>query len=371
MRLTLGPLLVALPLLSQIVACGSVETATSSSPSGPITGSGGAASASSGSGGAGGVASTSTSASVTVGVGGGAASSSASSASSSSASSSSSTSGSSSGSGGPPPPPLCALNLSAGHHVFACDGGISYDVEIPAACTSPGCGLVVDIHGFTMNADLENKGSQMQALGKKNSYIVVQPSAPGLPASWDQATHAPLVYDFVAGLASVLGADPKRIHVMGFSQGGGMTWRLLCDHAAFFASASPLGGLAGCEFSGANAPSQEIPILQVHGRKDAVVSFPNIAIPQRDAALAYWMDGPGVVLEDDGIHKATRYVTAAGTRFELWEHDYLAGSFILGGHCFPGGTDVGASPFQYGCTAPGTFIYGELAMQFFLDHPKP
>ena len=135
--------------------------------------------------------------------------------------------------------------------------------------------------------------------------------------------------------------------------------------------ADTLGGLAGCEFSGANVPSQEIPIMQVHGRKDAVVNFQSIAVPQRDAALAYWMDGPGVVLEDDGMHRATRYTTPAGTRFELWEHDYVAGSFILGGHCFPGGTDTGASPFQFGCTAPGTFIYGELAMQFFLDHPRP
>lgn len=368
MRITLGPLLVALPLLSQITACGGVETSTTASTSGAITGAGGAASTSSGSGGAGGISSPS--ASVTVGAGGGAASSSASS-SAGTTTVSGSSANSSSGSGGPPPPPLCATDLSVGHHAFACNGGITYDVEIPSACAAPGCGFIVDIHGFTMNADLENKGSQMQALGKKNSYIVVQPTAPGFPASWDQATHAPLVFAFVQGLAGALGADPKRIHVMGFSQGGGMTWRLLCEHAAFFASASPLGGLAGCEFSGANAPSQEIPILQVHGRKDAVVSFPNIAIPQRDAALAYWMNGPGVVLEDDGMHKATRYVTAAGTRFELWEHDYVAGSFILGGHCFPGGTDVGASPFQFGCAEPGTFIYGELAMQFFLDHPKP
>ncbi|MEP7123209.1 MAG: hypothetical protein ABJE95_19935 [Byssovorax sp.] len=362
MRLTLGPLLVAIASLLQTTACGSVETSTPSTTSS-------AASSTSGSGGAGGAVSTS--ASVTAGVGGAGGASSSSASAAVSSSDASSGDASSSGTGGPPPPPLCALSLTAGHHVFACDGGISYDVEIPPACTSPGCGLIVDIHGFTMNADLENKGSQMQALGKKNGYIIVQPSAPGLPASWDQATHAPLVYTFVAGLASVLGADPKRIHVMGFSQGGGMTWRLVCDHAAFFASGSPLGGLAGCEFSGANVPSEEVPILQVHGRKDAVVSFQNTALPQRDAALAYWMDGPGVVIEQDLTHTATRYVTAAGTRFELWEHDYVAGSFILGGHCFPGGTDIGPSPFQYGCTAPGTFIYGELAMQFFLDHPKP
>ena len=362
MRSWLGLLLVAFPLFSQTTACGSVDVATSGSGT-----TGAASGTTAGSGGAGGTASVS----VTVGVGGDSTTVSSTAVSTSAASTTGESSSATTGTGELPPPPLCALNLSVGHHVFMCDGGISYDVEIPSACGAPGCGLIVDIHGFTMNADLENKGSQMQALGKKNSYIVLQPSAPGLPASWDQATHAPLVYTFVAGLGSALGADPKRIHVMGFSQGGGMTWRLLCEHADYFASASPLGGLAGCEFSGANVPSQEIPIMQVHGRKDAVVNFQSIALPQRDAALAYWMDAPGVVLEDDGMHKATRYTTAAGTRFELWEHDYVAGSFILGGHCFPGGTDIGASPFQFGCTAPGTFVYGELAMQFFLDHPRP
>ena len=354
MRPSLGTLLVAFPLFSQITACSSVDTSTSAT-----TG----ASTSAGVGGVGG----SSSASVTSGVGGASSSASSTSASSTSAG----TTSVSTGTGGTPPPPLCAADISVGHHVFTCDGGIKYDVEIPPSCAVAGCGLVVDIHGFTMNADLENKGTQMQALGKKNSYIIIQPTAPGLPASWDQTTHAPLVFAFVEGLGAALAADPKRIHAMGFSQGGGMTWRLLCAHADYFASASPLGGLAGCEFTGANVPGQEIPILQVHGRKDAVVNFQSIALPQRDAALAYWMNGPGVVLEDDGMHKATRYTTAAGTRFELWEHDYVAGSFILGGHCFPGGIDKGASPFQFGCTAAGTFIYGELAMQFFLDHPRP
>lgn len=306
----------------------------------------------------------------TGGAGAGGAASSSGDATSSSAASSSSASSGTGGSGGAVPSG-CVTDVTAGHHVFPCMGGINYDVEIPAACAGGGCGLVVDMHGFTMSAASEDKGTAMRALGQQHGYVIVQPTAPGLPSSWDQNTHAPLVAAFVGDAMTALSIDPKRVHAMGFSQGGGMTWRLVCGYANLFASASPIGGLAGCEFSGGNAPSKEIPLLVVHGRKDSVVNFNSTAIPQRDAALAFWSYGPGVVLEDDGVHKATRYTSPAGTILEFWEHDYQAGSIILGGHCFPGGTDVGLSPFQFGCSAAGTFVYGELAMQFFIAHPAP
>jgi len=101
--------------------------------------------------------------------------------------------------------------------------------------------------------------------------------------------------------------------------------------------------------------------------KGVALAFLTYAIPQRDAALAYWKDGAGMVIEMDATHTATRYLTAAGTAFEFWEHDYQAGSLILGGHCFPGGSDVGPSPFQFGCQDMGTFVVGDLAMKFFIE----
>lgn len=265
----------------------------------------------------------------------------------------------------------CVTTTDAGHHVMGCNG-ITYDVEVPAACTAGGCGLVLDMHGFTMTAELEDKGTSMRALGQQHGYVVVQPTAPGLPPSWDQFAHAPLVIAFVEDAMASFGIDPKRAHVMGFSQGGGMTWRLVCLRADLFASAAPIGGLGGCEFSGANVPSEPVSILMVHGRADNVVSFNLIALPQRDAALNYWGFDAGMVVEDDGAHKATRFTSPGPgpVTFELWEHDYQAGNLILGGHCFPGGTDVGPGVFQFGCAAQGTFVYGSLAMQFFLDHPK-
>jgi dienelactone hydrolase len=222
---------------------------------------------------------------------------------------------------------------------------------------------------MTMNADSEDKGTSLRALAAAHSLVVVQPTAPGFPSSWDQATHAPLVFAFVKDAASAYDTDPARAHAMGFSQGGGMTWRMVCSHADFFASAAPLGGLEGCEFSGGNMPTREVSVLMGHGHKDNIVSFAGVAVPQRDKALAAWPFGEGVVIESDGEHTATRYTTPSGTTFEFWEHDYKAGSALLGGHCFPGGTDVGWSPTQFGCDAKNAFVFGELAVKFFEAHP--
>ncbi|APR84238.1 Hypothetical protein A7982_09587 [Minicystis rosea] len=264
----------------------------------------------------------------------------------------------------------CVTDISAGHHVFPCAGGINYDVEIPAACAGGGCGLVLDMHGYTMNAAQEDAGTGMRARGQQHGYVIVQPTAP-FATGWVQSTHTPFVFSFISDAAAALATDPKRAHVMGFSQGGGMTWRMICDHADFFASAAPLSGLPGCEWTPPSAPNREVPTLQVHGHKDSVLNFNTYAIPERDAALAFWKDGPGTVIEMDSAHTATRYLTAAGTPLEFWEHDYAAPNLIYSGHCFPGGSDVGYSLTQFGCADMGTFVVGELAMQFFMAHPMP
>ena len=271
-------------------------------------------------------------------------------------------------------PSGCFTDVSAGHHQFSCDAGIVYDVEIPAACASGGCGLILDTHGLTMNADQEDLGTNMRALGKQNGYIVVQPNAPGAIPSWDPAeTFGPPLLAFVQTAVTAMAVDPKRVHAMGFSQGGGMTWWLICGHTTIFASVAPIsaGGVGGCSFIAPDAPAAELPVMQIHGHLDNVVNFAANAIPQRDAALSYWNDGTGSVIEQDSAHTATRYLSPHGTPFEFWEHDYQAQSTILGGHCFPGGSDVGPFPDQFGCADANQFVVGQHAMQFFLAHPKP
>jgi poly(3-hydroxybutyrate) depolymerase len=263
-------------------------------------------------------------------------------------------------------------DVSAGHHVIpACNGGdLAYDVEIPAACAQGGCGLVLDMHGYTMNAAEEDAGTNMRALGQQYGYVVVQPTAP-LAWGWIQSTDVPAVFAFVNDVATALVTDPKRAHVMGFSQGGGMTWRMVCDHADFWASAAPLSALPGCDWTASSHPSRELPIVHVHGYYDALLNYYAYGTAQRDALLAYWKNDAGTVFESDTGYEATRYLSPSGTPYEFWRHDYMALNTTYLGHCFPGGSDVGYALTQFGCADQGTFLVGERAMQFFLDHPMP
>jgi pimeloyl-ACP methyl ester carboxylesterase len=231
--------------------------------------------------------------------------------------------------------------------------------------------MVLDIHGYTMNAAEEDLATGMRALGDQYHYVVVQPSAPGVPASWDQTTQVPLVFTFVSDLAKAMVTDPKRAHVMGFSEGGGMTWAMVCAHADFFAAASPLAGIPGCAWVAPNAPSRAMPILQVAGMLDNVVNYNAVAVPLRDVALAYWGDGTGTVVQTTSGYTVTRYTTSAGVPYEFYSHELTAGNAVLGGHCAPGGSDVGPGITQYGCEGTGQFVYGQTVMAFFVANPMP
>src|ERR1041385_8295746 len=70
----------------------------------------------------------------------------------------------------------CLPDPSAGHHVYACNG-IDFDVEVPAACTNGGCGIILDVHGLTMSAGMEDANTELRSRGRAAGYVVVQPSA--------------------------------------------------------------------------------------------------------------------------------------------------------------------------------------------------
>ena len=81
------------------------------------------------------------------------------------------------------------------------------------------------------------------------------------------------------------------------------------------------------------------------------------------------------VVSQDGQHKRTRHTNSQGETFELVSHDYAASAILLGGHCYPGSGDQnGGEPgqlFGFGCVGPNAFTWGEVAMQFFIAHPRP
>lgn len=258
-----------------------------------------------------------------------------------------------------------------------------YDVTVPEACVAGGCGLVLDVHGLTMSAAIEDANTHMRALGAKHGYVIVQPNANpapkdhahGLPASWPvwlPARDDARVLAFLERAIADLRVDRARVHMTGFSLGGMMTWRFLCAHAELFASVAPASGAEGCDFEHAK-PSREVPVLYLHGRKDVLV--PWYAAKERRAAMSRAWSLKEVGHDAlDAQATRTRLVSAQGTEVVWVEHDYRSKLRVeLGGHCFPGSDDPGGAPGQlypFGCEPPNAFVWGEMVMEFFRAHPR-
>jgi len=273
----------------------------------------------------------------------------------------------------PAPHPVgCITSVSPGAHVFTCDG-LAFDVSVPPQCATTACGLVVDVHGASMSAQMEDANTALRALGISYGYVVVQPNAKPAPplSSWSEADDAKVVAVMKLALEA-FALDPKRVHVTGFSQGGMMTFRLVCKHADLIASAAPAAGSA-C-FRNGQLPSREVPLLYLHGTRDALVPFQLDAVPQRDAIVAAWKLGPEQVVSTDGSHRWTRRTSPTGTPFEFVQHDWSAQAQLIRGHCFPGSKDLlGGAPgqvFGFACLPPNAVTWGEAVMKFFVANPR-
>jgi len=289
----------------------------------------------------------------------------------------------------PVPPPVavgCVTDVTAGAHTFACDG-ISHDVRIPADCLAWSCGLILDVHGGTMSSAMEDKNTNLQSLGAEHGYVVLQPSAFG--GLWAAGVDDAKVFAFANELVEAFHLDEDRIHMTGFSQGGYMTWRFVCQHTDWLASAAPAAAAGaaaisvetGCTFTGSDVPSGEIPLLYMHGTTDALVDFQNAETLRAAVRTTYETTDEAVVDGDDGFTR-TRYTNARGVPFEFIEHGYASASAVgvppigvaIVGHCYPGSEDFTPTlPGQlmaFGCEPPTAFHWGEEVIRFFMAHPR-
>jgi len=284
----------------------------------------------------------------------------------------------------PPMPSGCVTDVSSGDHTYSCSG-LTVDARIPPACQAPGCGLILVLHGDTGTGLLMDAHVKMRELGAQHGYPVLAPTGPDGPgrgpgSTWNDTNDAMLV-SIVQQFSSVFRVDAKKIHVTGFSRGGFVTWRLLCDHADLFASAAPAGAGFGNSFGettcfqNTRAPSRQIPLIFLMGRTDVSVTYSAMQGIRDGAITNYGATGP-TVIASDANYTHNKWVNSSGAVIETFDHAYETvndGPFASAkGHCIAGSTtDPYAPQYAIPCKLPNAFVWGEEVIKFFQAHPLP
>ena len=175
--------------------------------------------------------------------------------------------------------------------------------------------LLLLLHGFTASGGLQNFYMGISNQVNKQGVILVTPDGKKDKAGLQYWNATPACCDFgnsgvddVAYLTSLIdeavatyNADPKRVYMLGHSNGGFMAYRMACDRAD---KVTAIASLAGATFlkDGKCKPSQAVNVLQIHGTLDPVVgylggNFFGKVFPGAEESVAKWRklndcDGP-------------------------------------------------------------------------------
>jgi polyhydroxybutyrate depolymerase len=283
-----------------------------------------------------------------------------------------------------------------GTTTYSCFGK-TWTVTVPPQCSGSkgsgggggGCGLIVDIHGWNMDADMQDKNSGMRAAGAAHGYAVLQPTACCVaPAtSWNMSAGS-ADPDQIMAVATELGAllalDARRRHCTGFSQGGYMTWAMLGRFPDAWAAVAPTA--AG---NGWPAATRPVPVLYQQGVHDGLVPIASGRAAIAALRAAGGLDAEAAVASGAGFNHSRFTSSRAGAPgvVEFVQHAYVGspvGPLPIWGHCFAGSVDVPAGvagallagqimnfgcPFEAGEQAG--YSYSDTVIAFFVAHPKP
>jgi polyhydroxybutyrate depolymerase len=260
------------------------------------------------------------------------------------------------------------------------------DVKVPGSYQQgTPAPLLILLHGYSVDGDVEELYLHLGPTADKYGFLYAHPS--GTIDSqgnyfWN-ATDACCNYDgssvddssYLSSVITEIEArytvDPKRVYVMGHSNGGFMAYRLACDHADQIATIVSLAG-AMWEDTSKCQPKQPVTVLQIHGTADPEVIYDgspgsgtpgNGPYPGAETSVKDWAMLDGCALTPD-TSAAPLDLDEQLAGAETTVETYAQG-------CQPGGGAVLWS-IQGGTHIPnfGDTFHEDL-FQFLMAHPRP
>ncbi len=156
--------------------------------------------------------------------------------------------------------------------------------------------VVLVLHGLTQTGASIQSYSELDKIADTANFIAVYPD--GLNTQWNATIGATGTND-VGYLNALLDSvfakysvNLARVYSCGFSNGGYMSHRLACEYTNRFAAiASVAGTMFDATFTACN-PSRAIPVMQIHGTTDFVVSYIGNGTSGKGAAdvINFWVN---------------------------------------------------------------------------------
>lgn len=223
----------------------------------------------------------------------------------------------------------------------------AYSPEKPAP-------LVVLLHGYGASGKVQELYFGLRGHAESRGFLFAHPDGT-IDKTGKRFWNASECCDFASsgvddvayldGLVEEIGkrykVDPKRVFLIGHSNGGFMSYRLACDKANRFAAIASLAGTMWADASRCK-PSEPVSILHIHGTGDDTIayeggSFSSAKYPGAKETVARWAgfngcdptpspNGPTMDIEDSrpgAETTVTKYQAGcrSGSAVELWTMD--------------------------------------------------
>ncbi len=241
--------------------------------------------------------------------------------------------------------------------------------------------LVVLLHGYGASGALQAAYLGLTALAESRGFLLAYPDGTLDAAGrrfWnasaaccdfarngvDDVAYVSAVIDDMAARYRV---DPRRIFLVGHSNGGFMSHRMACDRSTRIAAIASLAG-AQTNDPSTCAPTAPVAVLQIHGTMDDTVRYDGGMLTT--AAITRYPSARDTVAQWATLNRCGAFVATT------MRHDYVSDvagdETVIGRHegCMGGAADLWTMEGA-GHIPAVTSAWGEAVYDWLMAHPKP